>query len=1079
MFGPQLVEPGGLALGADGGTAFVETGLRTEPHHLVDGGTHRRIEINGGDPSKQPSVLEVLPQGQRELARTPHIDVPFLHVERDLVDVAIAGEDCRRRLCAPPRESGEPVGRVTDDTEIVGDRLGWHTELLDHSGPVVEDLTATVELNHPTVRSDALSEVLVGGADDDLLHAFVGCGHRRARSHRIVGFVGDLGPHLESGHVEQLLDLGELGEDVGVDVGPVLVAVVEIIAPRLDHVVGGDSDVRRPIGDQIEHRVEHAALRSEPGFLVRRREVIPKELVRSVDQVNLHGRESAIIGRTMAVPPTGLPIEEQIADLSAALEATGHAVLTAEPGAGKTTVVPLRLLESDWLSDRKIVVLEPRRVAARAAARRMAAMLGEEPGQTVGWVTRDDRRVGPATRIEVVTEGVLTARLVRDPSLESVGVVIFDEFHERSLPGDTGFALALHSRATAGLEAKLLVMSATIDSGQVADALGGEGGPAPVIECPGRTFPVDLIWRPRRPRSPLVPAVVKTVSEALRGSGDVLVFLPGVGEIRRTERELGAALGPNGPAILPLHGSLPSVEQDAALIARASQRVVLATDLAETSLTVDGITAVVDAGLARVPRFDTRTEMTALTTVSASRASADQRAGRAGRLGPGAAFRMWSKVEHASRPPFLPPEITEVEIAGLVLDLARRGIRHPSELPFLDPPAETAWAAAVELLGRLGALDEAGLPTELGLEMAELPLHPRLARMVVGGRDPWLACQLAALLEDRDVLRGRPADLPADMGERLTLVLDEDHHHPSADGRALQQVRRRAGDLARRRGIATGLVDRGEIGRTLLLGFPDRLARPRAGVRGRWMLADQRPAKIDRQDPLAGARGLVAVDLGGRPKEPVINRAARLEATIDHIVYATPDLDATTAEIIEQWGVKPTIGGSHDGRGTRNVLLALGGPTYLEVIGPDSDQPEPDQPRPFGIDDLDAPALVNWAAGVPDLDAWIEWARSRGVDPGPTLDMQRTTPAGHVLKWRLTFPLPEGEGILPFLIEWPGETPAATAAPGLSLMEFSLRHPDPAMANRLHEYAVPVDCAQGERQLRATLLGPTGVIELS
>jgi ATP-dependent helicase HrpB len=781
----------------------------------------------------------------------------------------------------------------------------------------------------------------------------------------------------------------------------------------------------------------------------------------------------------MAVPNTGLPIEDQIAELSAVLEANGHAVLTAEPGAGKTTVVPLRLLEEAWLGDRKIVMLEPRRVAARAAARRMAAMLGEEPGQTVGWVTRDDRRIGAGTRLEVVTEGVLTARLVRDPTLAGVGVVIFDEFHERSLPGDTGFALALHARASAGLDAALLVMSATIDSGQISSALGGSGPPAPVVASPGRTYPIELVWRPRKPRSPLVPAVVKTVTEALRGSGDVLVFLPGVGEIRRTERELAGALGPDGPAILPLHGSLPAVEQDAALIARVSRRVVLATDLAETSLTVDGITAVVDAGLARVPRFDTRTGMTALMTVSASRASADQRAGRAGRLGPGMAYRLWSKVEHASRPPYLPPEITEVEVASLVLDLARRGIRHPSELPFLDPPAESAWASAVELLERLGALDGAGLPSDVGMAMADLPLHPRLARMVVGAHDPWLACLLAALLEDRDILRGRPADLPADMSERLALILDQDLLHPDADGRAIQQVRRRAGDLARRQGVATGAVSTSDIGRTLLLGFPDRLARPRAGIRGRWVLGDQRSAKLDRHDPLADARGLVAVDLGGRPKEPVINRAARLEATIDHLVYATPDLDATVAEIVAQWGVTPTIGGSHDGRGTRNVLLALGGPTYLEVIGPDADQPEPEQPRPFGIDDLDAPALVNWAAGVPDLDAWIEWARSRGVDPGPAFDMQRTTPAGQVLQWRLTFPRPEGDGVLPFLIEWPGETPAATAAPGLTLMELSLRHPDPAMASRLNEYAVPVECERGERELRATIFGPSGVIELN
>ena len=1073
------MKSGGLPLRTDSHATFVEARLGAKPGHLIDSRAHRGLDIDCGDATKKEGILEVLSQHEGQFGGASNLNIPLLNVEWDRIDVTIPSQHRGSGLCTPARKPGESVGGVADDAEIVGDRLGRHAELLNHASTVISDLTASIELNNPAIGGDALSEVLVRGTDDDLLHTVVGNCHRGSCGHGIVGLVSDLRPNLESGEVKELFHLRELGENIGVNIGPVLVSVVQLVAPRLDHVVGGDPNMGGTIGHKIQDRAEHTSLGTEPRFLVGRREVIPKEFVRSVDQVNLHWPESAIIRRTMAVPHTGLPIEDQISELSAALEITGHAVLTAEPGAGKTTVVPLRLLDADWLGDRKIVMLEPRRVAARAAARRMAAMLGEEPGQTVGWVTRDDRQIGPSTRIEVVTEGVLTARLVRDPTLAGIGVVIFDEFHERSLPGDTGFALALHARATVGLTAALLVMSATIDSEQISTALGGDGPPAPVIESPGRTFPVELVWRPRKPRSPLVPAVVKTVIEALRSSGDVLVFLPGVGEIRRTERELTAALGPEGPVILPLHGSLPAVEQDAALIARASRRVVHATDLAETSLTVDGITAVVDAGLARVPRFDTRTGMTALTTVSASRASADQRAGRSGRLGPGMAYRLWSKLEHASRPPFLPPEITEVEVASLVLDLARRGIRHPTELPFLDPPAESAWAAAVELLERLGALDAAGLPSERGLAMADLPLHPRLARMVVDARDPWLACLLAALLEDRDVLRGRPADLPADMAERLALILDRDRHHPDADGRAIQQVRRRAGDLARRRAIATGDVTTNDIGRTLLLGFPDRLARPRAGVRGRWSLSDQRPAKLDRQDPLADARGLVAVDLGGRPKEPVINRAARLEATIDHLVYATPDLDTTLAEIVEQWGVTPTVGGSHDGRGTRNVLLALGGQTYLEIIGPDADQPKPADPRPFGIDDLDAPALVNWAAGVPDLDAWIEWARSRGVDPGNAANMQRTTPGGQVLQWRLTFPLSDGDGILPFLIEWPGETPAATSAPGLTLMELSLRHPDPAMASRLHEYAVPVECERGDRKLCATIFGPSGVIELS
>ncbi|MDG2028882.1 MAG: ATP-dependent helicase HrpB [Acidimicrobiales bacterium] len=786
----------------------------------------------------------------------------------------------------------------------------------------------------------------------------------------------------------------------------------------------------------------------------------------------------------MPLPPTDLPVEEVIADVREALQASGHAVLQAEPGAGKSTVIPLRLLDESWLGQDRVVVLEPRRVAARAAARRMASLLGEEPGQTVGWVTRDDRRVGPETRIEVVTEGVLTARLVNDPALTGVGLVIFDEFHERSLPGDTGLALALHSREHHGLAARLLVMSATLDSDAVAALLGGDDGPAPVVTSTGRTFPVEIQWRPRKRRDPLVPAVVRTVQEALRGPDDVLVFLPGVGEIRGAERELSGVLGPDGPVVLPLHGSLPAAEQDAALIPRASRRVVLATDLAETSLTVEGIGSIVDSGLARRPRHDSRTGMTALHTVTTSRASAEQRAGRAGRTGPGIAYRLWSKVENGGRLPFLPPAITEVELSDLVLDLAQRGITDPATVPFLDSPPAEAWADGVALLQRLGALDDAGIPTERGLWMARVPAHPRLARMVVESRDPWLACLLAALLEDRDVLRGRPTELPSDLHERLALVLDPDRHHPAADGRALRQVRDRAADLARRQGVATrdiepDSLDPNAMGAVLAAGFPDRVARPKAGVRGRLHLIDGRSAKIDRSDPLADARGIVAVDLGGRPKEPVVNRAARLEATIDHLVFATPDLDATVREIRESWGVDPTDGGSHDGRGSRNVLLALGGATYLEVIGPDPAQPDPSGPRPFGLDDLTEPTLVTWAAGVPAIDVWIEWARGRGLDPGDAFSMSRTTPQGATLEWRLTTPSADGAGVLPFLIEWPGATPAATSATGCSLMSLELRHPDPAIGSRLREYAVPVEIQRGDAGLTASLITPAGMVTLA
>lgn len=781
---------------------------------------------------------------------------------------------------------------------------------------------------------------------------------------------------------------------------------------------------------------------------------------------------------SMHLPNTGLPIEDEIDAVRSALLDRGVVVLQAEPGAGKTTVVPLRLLDELWLADRRIVMLEPRRVAARAAARRMASLIGESPGETAGWVTRDDRRVGPSTRIEVVTEGVLTARLVDNPTLSGVGLVIFDEFHERSLPGDAGLALAVDGRRMGQLDARLLVMSATLDTDLVARFIADEEHPAPVINAPGRSYPVEIKWRPRRRREPLVPKVVRAVGEALTSPGSVLVFLPGVGEIRRTEQSLRAELGVDGPTVMPLHGSLPGAEQDAAIVERAGRRIVLATDVAETSLTVEGIGSVVDAGLNRVPRYDTRTAMTSLITTSASRASAEQRAGRAGRTGPGVAIRLWSKLEHGSRPAFLPPEITQVDLAGLVLDLARRGVVDRLQIPFLDPPPEKVWNEGVSLLRSLGAINEDGTTTSLGGEMARVPAHPRLAHMIVASKHPWLACLVAALLDDRDILRGRPSDLPTDLAQRVDLLTDPDRHHPAADGRAIRSTRDRARDLARRMGIVDGPVDVSDIGAVLAAGFPDRVARRKARERGRFVMLDGRSFKVPRGDDLGDAAGLVAADLGGRPKDPVLGRGAPLEAKIDHIVYATPDLDATISEVTTGWGVVPSIGGRHDGLGTRNALLSLGNGSYLELVGPDPDQPDPPGPRPFGVDDLTAPRVVTWAARVPDIDLWVKWARARGFDPGEPVDMQRTTPNGEVLRWRLTFPVP-GDGVLPFLIEWPGVTPASTSASGCMLMELDLTHDDPAIGVRIGEHALSVEVKAGPASIKCTLMTPSGVVTIS
>ncbi|HEY0398656.1 MAG TPA: DEAD/DEAH box helicase, partial [Acidimicrobiia bacterium] len=558
---------------------------------------------------------------------------------------------------------------------------------------------------------------------------------------------------------------------------------------------------------------------------------------------------------------TGLPVEECVPALRTALAADGQAVLQAPPGAGKTTVVPLRLLDEAWLAGGRIVMLEPRRLATRAAARRMAALLGEDVGGTVGYRTRDERRTGPRTRIEVVTEGILTRRLQQDPSLPGVGLVIFDEFHERNLHADLALALTLDARPALRPDLRLLVMSATIDTARIAALLSraarspsssgataatgshrvgpGEapegGGSVPVIASEGRAWPVEIRYTPAapparkvgykgrpgpppRPGSQVAAAATRGVLRALREeTGDVLVFLPGAGDIRRVANALGEAGSglPDSVDIRPLYGALPIGDQDAALAPSppGRRRVVLATDIAETSLTVAGVRVVVDGGWHRTPRYDPRSGLTRLETVGITKASADQRAGRAGRTEPGVAYRLWSKVEHAARRPFPDPEIATADLSGLALELAVWGgpaavtsgdTPELPGLPFLDPPPARALEEGRNLLRFLGALDADGRPTAAGRAMAELPLHPRLARMVIGaaaaGRGG-TACALAALLEERDVLRGRPDEIETDIAVRLWLLVDREVRHPQADGPAVSAARRRAGELARRVGV--------------------------------------------------------------------------------------------------------------------------------------------------------------------------------------------------------------------------------------------------------------------------------------
>ena len=542
----------------------------------------------------------------------------------------------------------------------------------------------------------------------------------------------------------------------------------------------------------------------------------------------------------------GLPVAERLPELLVALE-RGNAVLVAPPGAGKTSIVPLALLHAPWRDPAsRIVVLEPRRVAARAAARRMASLLGEPVGATVGLRTRLDAAVSGATRIEVVTEGLLVRRMHADPGLSGIACVVFDEVHERSLDADLALALARDLQAVRP-DLRLVAMSATLDGAAFARLLA-----APVIESAGRMFPVAVRWAERDadPRD-LPELAAATARRALaETAGDILVFLPGMAEIRRAEAALADA-----PAVVrPLHGDLPPEAQDLALSpdAEGRRKIILATAIAETSLTVEGVTAVVDGGFRRAPRFDPGSGLTRLVTLRISRAAADQRAGRAGRLGPGVVFRLWTEAAHRGLAAADRPEILEADLAPLALDLAAWGA-DPASLPFLDPPPEGALAAGRDLLRRLGALDAAGAITPRGRAMARLGAHPRLAAMMVAARERGeaeaaLAAELAAALEERDPLRGTEA--PADLRLRLGRL-------GTAGARAAAQYRRRLG-------IAAPAADPDCTGVLLAAAFPDRIAMAR-GEPGAFLLANGRGARLSPADPLARERFLAvaALDLSG------------------------------------------------------------------------------------------------------------------------------------------------------------------------------------------------------------------------
>ncbi|MDJ0629381.1 MAG: ATP-dependent helicase HrpB [Rhodobacter sp.] len=576
---------------------------------------------------------------------------------------------------------------------------------------------------------------------------------------------------------------------------------------------------------------------------------------------------------------TDLPIDAVLPDLIAALRRAGCAVLQAPPGAGKTTRVPLAMLEAGLVTGR-IVMLEPRRLAVRAAAERMAETLGEPVGQSVGYRMRGETRVSPETRIEVVTEGILTRMIQSDPELAGIGALIFDEFHERSLNADLGLALAWEVRGALREDLVVLAMSATLDADPLAAMLGG----APVVTSEGRSFPIETRWldRPVPKDARFETAVAGLVRQAVdETEGGVLVFLPGEGEIRRVAGMLDGRL-PAGVEVRPLYGALPFARQRAAIApALSGRKVVLSTAIAETALTIEDIRVVVDGGRARRARFDPGRAMSRLVTERATRAEAAQRQGRAGRVAPGICYRLWARGEEVGMQPYPPPEIAAVDLTGLALELALWGSRDAGDLAFLTPPSQGVLAEARGLLRDLGALDAAGAITPHGRAMAAMPLHPRIAHMLLSAGPG--AATMAALLSERDPLRGAGAD--------LTLRLDA-LRDPVREPRAARALHRIAAEadrlrtaLQRRDGPCVGEGrDRPfpagqrtpSPGALAALAYPDRVGLRRKGDAPRWVLSGGTGAVMDAADPLAGARLIVATDLDGAGREARIRQAVQI-----------------------------------------------------------------------------------------------------------------------------------------------------------------------------------------------------------
>ena len=565
-----------------------------------------------------------------------------------------------------------------------------------------------------------------------------------------------------------------------------------------------------------------------------------------------------------------LPIDEALPRLHAALEGIRTVVLSAPPGAGKTTRVPLALLSSSWLTEKKILLLEPRRLAARRAAEYIAGQIGEPVGTTIGFRTRGETRVSPHSRIEVVTEGILTRMFQSEPDLPGTGIVVFDEFHERSIQADLGLALALDVQAHLRNDLRILVMSATLDGISLARILDQ----APVVESVGRSYPVTTHYQNFSSDKPMDTRVAETLTRALENEeGDILVFLPGRREIRRVEHLLFERKLPEDVVVHTLHGEASYVSQAAALAPApvGTRKVILATNVAETSLTIEGIRVIIDSGLVRVARFDARRGMSGLVTVPVSKASADQRRGRAGRLQPGVCYRLWTETEHVGLPEHPQPEMKSADLAPLALDLELWGSPGGEGLRFIDPPPAAHLQQARSVLTMLGALDETGKLTTRGRAMSMLPVHPRLAAMLVESTKlGWgsLACDLAALLEERDLLAGKE-DTDIDLGSRLQALKTR---RTATRERIIGQSRRLRALLS----IAIETEDDRLLGPLLALAYPERVAKRHGAHENRYTMVSGTTAILPRESRLIREEYLAIGDVDGAGAEVRVYLAAPL-----------------------------------------------------------------------------------------------------------------------------------------------------------------------------------------------------------